>query len=149
LGEPRASRPFPERAGPGGSLIYRLITTTAHKVIGIMYVVACAFFFVGGLIALLIRAELAAPALQFLSNEQYNQLFTMHGKATALPGKRDELLRAVLEDLIPKALAEPDVSIFPLHEDRDQAGRFIALRTVPQLGICRITLHCRAFRYHL
>ena len=115
-----------------------------------MYVVACfAFFFVGGLMALLIRAELAAPGLQFLSNEQYNQLFTMHGKATARPGKRDELLRAVLEDLIPKALAEPDVSIIPLHEDRDQAGRFIALRTVPQLGICRITLHCRAFRCHL
>ena len=70
-------------------------------------------------------------------------------EATALPGKRDELLRAVLEGLIPKALAEPDVSVFRLHEDRDQAGRFIALRTVPQLGICRITLHCRAFRYHL
>ena len=29
--------------------------------------------------ALFMRAELAAPGLQFLSNEQYNQLFTMHG----------------------------------------------------------------------
>ncbi len=29
--------------------------------------------------AMLIRAELARPGLQFLSNEQYNQLFTMHG----------------------------------------------------------------------
>ena len=29
--------------------------------------------------ALLMRTELAAPGLQFLSNEQYNQLFTMHG----------------------------------------------------------------------
>jgi quinol monooxygenase YgiN len=46
-------------------------------------------------------------------------------EATALPGKRDELLRAVLEGLIPKALAEPDVSVFRLHEDRDQAGRFM------------------------
>ena len=85
LGGLRASRPFPERAGPTGSLIYRLITTTDHKVIGIMYVVACfTFFFVGGLMALLIRAELAAPGLQFLSNEQYNQLFTMHGTVMLL-----------------------------------------------------------------
>jgi cytochrome c oxidase subunit 1 len=85
LGELRASRPFSERTGPGGSLIYRLITTTDHKVIGIMYVVAWfAFFSVGGLMALLIRAELAAPGLQFLSNEQYNQLFTMHGTVMLL-----------------------------------------------------------------
>ena len=85
LGGLRASRPFPERTGPTGSLIYRLITTTDHKVIGIMYVVACfTFFFVGGLMALLMRAELAAPGLQFLSNEQYNQLFTMHGTVMLL-----------------------------------------------------------------
>ena len=65
LGALRASRPFPERTGPTGSLIYRLITTTDQKVIGIMYVVACfTFFFVGGLMALLIRGELAAPGLQ-------------------------------------------------------------------------------------
>ena len=34
---------------------------------------------VGGVLALLMRAELARPGLQFLSPEQYNQLFTMHG----------------------------------------------------------------------
>ena len=36
-------------------------------------------FLIGGLMALLMRTELAAPGLQFLSNEQFNQLFTMHG----------------------------------------------------------------------
>ena len=76
--EPR--RPFPARLGPKGTLVYKLVTTTDHKLIGIMYVVTCfAFFFTGGLMALFMRAELAAPGLQFLSNEQYNQLFTMHG----------------------------------------------------------------------
>ncbi|MGV0654970.1 aa3-type cytochrome oxidase subunit I [Mycolicibacterium thermoresistibile] len=75
-----ARRPFPARPGPRGSLLYRLITTTDHKMIGILYVATCfTFFFIGGLMALLIRAELAAPGLQFVSNEQYNQLFTMHG----------------------------------------------------------------------
>jgi cytochrome c oxidase subunit 1 len=62
-----------------------MVTTTDHKLIGIMYCVACfVFFFAGGLMALFIRAELAVPGLQFLSNEQYNQLFTMHGTAMLL-----------------------------------------------------------------
>ncbi|EUA33469.1 cytochrome C and Quinol oxidase polypeptide I family protein [Mycobacterium xenopi 4042] len=76
----QARRPFPARMGQKGTLVYKLITTTDHKMIGIMYVVTCyALFFAGGLMALLMRTELAAPGLQFLSNEQYNQLFTMHG----------------------------------------------------------------------
>lgn len=80
LGELEAIRPYPARTGPKGSLVYKLITTTDHKMIGIMYCVACiSFFFIGGLLALLMRTELAAPGLQFLSNEQFNQLFTMHG----------------------------------------------------------------------
>src|SRR6202522_2817279 len=73
-------RPLPARVGSKGTLLYRLVTTTDHKLIGIMYCVACfIFFFIGGLLALLMRTELAAPGLQFLSNEQFNQLFTMHG----------------------------------------------------------------------
>ena len=57
-----ARRAFPARLGPKGNLLYKLITTTDHKLIGIMYVVTCfAFFFTGGLMALLMRAELSAP----------------------------------------------------------------------------------------
>lgn len=37
----RASRPFPARIGSKGNFIYRVITTTDHKLIGIMYLVAC------------------------------------------------------------------------------------------------------------
>ncbi|OBH21308.1 aa3-type cytochrome oxidase subunit I [Mycolicibacter sinensis] len=73
-------RPFPPRRGPRGAWVYRVITTTDHKLIGILYMVTTfSFFLTGGLMALLMRTELAAPGLQFLSNEQYNQLFTMHG----------------------------------------------------------------------
>ena len=55
-----ARRPFPARLGPKGNLLYKLITTTDHKLIGIMYMVACfTFFFIGGLLALLMRAFLA------------------------------------------------------------------------------------------
>src|SRR3954462_9135293 len=80
-----ARRTFPARLGPKGNLIYKLVTTTDHKLIGIMYCVACfMFFFIGGLMALLMRTELALPGLQFLSNEQFNQLFTMHGTVMLL-----------------------------------------------------------------
>ncbi|UVO11283.1 cytochrome c oxidase subunit I [Mycobacterium sp. SVM_VP21] len=75
-----AARPFPPRGKPRGEAIVELLATTDHKVIGQMYVVtAFGFFLTAGLMALLMRAELAAPGLQFLSNEQYNQLFTIHG----------------------------------------------------------------------
>jgi cytochrome c oxidase subunit I len=57
-----------------------LFRTTDHKQIGIMYLVTSfGFFLAGGAMALLMRAELGQPGLQFLSQEQYNQLFTMHG----------------------------------------------------------------------
>ena len=74
------TRPFPPRRGVKGSFVYRVVTTTDPKLLGIMYMVtSVAFFMAGGLMALLMRAELARPGLQFLSTEQYNQLFTMHG----------------------------------------------------------------------
>jgi cytochrome c oxidase subunit 1 len=52
---------------------------TDHKVIGIQYVVTSFFFmFVGGLMAMLIRAELAAPGRQFVDSNAYNGLFSVH-----------------------------------------------------------------------
>ncbi len=59
--------------------VYEWVTTTDHKKIGAMYVAtAFGFFLIGGLLALVIRSELAVPGLQFLSEETYNQLFGMH-----------------------------------------------------------------------
>jgi cytochrome c oxidase subunit I len=56
------------------------LTTVDHKRIGIMYGVAAMFFFiVGGIEALLIRAQLAVPGASLVSADLYNQLFTMHG----------------------------------------------------------------------
>ena len=59
--------------------LYDWVTTTDHKKIGIMYVVnSFIFFFLGGILALGVRTELAAPGIQFFKEAQYNQLFTMH-----------------------------------------------------------------------
>ena len=53
--------------------------TVDHKKLGIMYgVVAMFFFIVGGVEALLIRLQLAAPDGKVLSASVYNQMFTMH-----------------------------------------------------------------------
>src|SRR5512145_2338823 len=53
--------------------------TVDHKKLGIMYgVCAMAFFVVGGIEALLIRAQLAGPDGTILSADKYNQMFTMH-----------------------------------------------------------------------
>ena len=45
-------------------------------------------------------------------------------QVTALPGKRDELRRA-LDELVQKSLAEEGVSVFRLHENRDKPGHFV------------------------
>ncbi|MGH9276711.1 MAG: cytochrome c oxidase subunit I [Acidimicrobiales bacterium] len=56
------------------------LTTTDHKQIGILYMAsAFGFFLIGGVMALLIRTELAQPGVQLVSEGVYNQLFTMHG----------------------------------------------------------------------
>jgi cytochrome c oxidase subunit 1 len=56
------------------------LTTTDHKRIGILYLVnSFLFFFLGGLLAMGVRVELAAPGLQVLSDQVYNEFFTMHG----------------------------------------------------------------------
>src|SRR6266498_5458398 len=64
----------------GETYIGQWLTTTDHKMIGLMYIITgFLFFLVGGLEALLIRAELARPDGKLLSPDVYNQIFTMHG----------------------------------------------------------------------
>jgi len=61
-------------------MVVTWLSSTDHKTIGYMYLILSYFYFmVAGVFALIIRAELAEPALQFVSLEQFNQLFTMHG----------------------------------------------------------------------
>ncbi len=56
------------------------VSTVDHKKIGIMYGASALFFLViGGIEALLIRSQLAAPDQKLLSADLYNQVFTMHG----------------------------------------------------------------------
>ena len=52
---------------------------TDHKVIGIQYVATTiVFFLAGGMLAMLVRAELARPGTQFFDSQTYNGLFSVH-----------------------------------------------------------------------
>src|SRR4029077_20278724 len=66
---------------------------------------------VGGAMALLMRAELAVPGQQFLSNEQYNQLFTMHGTIMLLL-YATPILFGFANYIVPLQIGSPDVA-FP------------------------------------
>jgi cytochrome c oxidase subunit I len=56
------------------------VTTTDHKRIGILYIAtSLAFFLAGGVLALLIRTQLAQADANVVEADTYNQLFTMHG----------------------------------------------------------------------
>jgi cytochrome c oxidase subunit 1 len=109
---PIVSRPAPVRTTTRGSLFLSLLHTTDHKMIGKMYLVtAFIFFLAGGFMALLMRGELARPGLQFLSLEQYNQLFTMHGTIMLL-FFATPMVFAFANLVLPLQIGAPDVS-FP------------------------------------
>jgi cytochrome c oxidase subunit I len=68
------------RPEPLGRRLLGWLTTTDHKKIGILYWIdSLAFFVVGGILALLMRTELARPGTQLLSPHAYDQVFTEHG----------------------------------------------------------------------
>jgi cytochrome c oxidase subunit 1 len=63
-----------------GHSITSWLTSTDHKRIGILYALSItAFFFLGAVAIGLVRLELVSPTGLFLSDDQYNRLFTMHG----------------------------------------------------------------------
>ncbi len=95
-----------------GKILVSWITSTDHKTIGYMYLItAFVFFMIGGVLALLIRAELFEPGMLLQSKEQYNQLFTMHGTIMMLLFATP-LFTAFGNVLVPLQIGAPDVA-FP------------------------------------
>ncbi|MBU6245239.1 MAG: cytochrome c oxidase subunit I [Actinomycetales bacterium] len=101
-----------ERKRSAGKVIVSWITSTDHKVIGYLYLwTATVWFLIGGLMALVMRAELAVPGLQIVSLEQYNQLFTMHGTIMLLMFATP-LFVGFANVIMPLQIGSPDVA-FP------------------------------------
>ncbi|MEU8249442.1 cytochrome c oxidase subunit I [Nonomuraea sp. NPDC048916] len=100
------------RPTPKGRVIAKWLSSTDHKIIGHLYLITSfVFFLIGGIMALVMRAELAQPGLQFTSNEQFNQLFTMHGTIMLLMFATP-LFAGFANELMPLQIGAPDVA-FP------------------------------------
>lgn len=88
---------------------WRIVTAVNNTVIGAFYVCTAMLFFVlAGCLALLMRLQLAMPSNTLLSQESYNQIFTMHGTVMmflfAVP-----VVEAVGILLLPQMLAARDL----------------------------------------
>uniref|UniRef100_A0A942T003 Cytochrome c oxidase subunit 1 n=1 Tax=Neobacillus citreus TaxID=2833578 RepID=A0A942T003_9BACI len=101
------------KVGRKGNIIVRWITSTDHKTIGYMYLIASfIFFLLAGVMALVIRAQLFEPGLQVVATkEQYNQLFTMHGTIMLLMFATP-LFSGFANAIMPLQIGAPDVA-FP------------------------------------
>ncbi|MCI0155846.1 cytochrome c oxidase subunit I [Leifsonia shinshuensis] len=96
-----------------GNILVNYITSTDHKTIGYMYLVSSfIYFLIGGVMALIIRAQLFEPGLEVVqTKEQYNQLFTMHGTIMLLMFATP-LFAGFANVLMPLQIGAPDVA-FP------------------------------------
>ncbi len=95
-----------------GQIIVDYLTTTDHKKIGHLYLTTSfVFFLVAGLMAMIMRAELARPGLQIVDDEVYNQLFTMHGTIMLLLFATP-LFVGFANAIMPLQIGAPDVA-FP------------------------------------
>ncbi len=96
-----------------GNVLVKWITSTDHKTIGYLYLITSfVYFLIGGVMALVIRAQLYAPGLSVVATgEQYNQLFTMHGTIMLLMFATP-LFAGFANVLMPLQIGAPDVA-FP------------------------------------
>ncbi|MDT0266460.1 cytochrome c oxidase subunit I [Streptomyces sp. DSM 44915] len=112
LAPPRPRPPADPPARPAGGALVGWLTTTDHKRVGVLYLTTSfLFFLLAGVLALLMRAELARPGLQLLTAEQYNQAFTLHGTVMMLLFATP-LFVGFGNVVVPLQLGAPDVA-FP------------------------------------
>ncbi len=95
-----------------GSVLAGWLSSTDHKIIGHMYLITSfVFFLFAGIMALLIRIQLMSPTSNFLSDQIYNELFTMHGTIMLLLFATP-LFVGFANELVPLQIGSPDVA-FP------------------------------------
>jgi len=103
--------PDPGIARKGNILAYWL-SSTDHKIIGHLYLITSFFFFLcAGVMALIMRVQLLGPDKHVVSDQQYNELFTMHGTLMLLLFATP-LFVGFANELIPLQIGAPDVA-FP------------------------------------
>ena len=103
--------PDPKVARRGNILAYWL-SSTDHKIIGHLYLITSfIFFLIAGVMALIMRIQLLGPDNHVVSDQQYNELFTMHGTLMLLLFATP-LFVGFANELLPLQIGAPDVA-FP------------------------------------
>ncbi len=96
--------------GPARGLM-RWITTTNHKDIGTLYLIfSLLMLFVGGFMALIIRAELFQPGLQFVRPDFFNQMTTVHALVMVF-GMIMPAFAGFANWMIPLMIGAPDMAL--------------------------------------
>jgi cytochrome c oxidase subunit I len=95
-----------------GSIMADWLSSTDHKVIGHLYLITSfAFFLIAGLMAMIMRIQLFEPQNHIVSDQQYNELFTMHGTIMLLLFATP-LFVGFANEIMPLQIGAPDVA-FP------------------------------------
>jgi len=102
-----APRPYTK-----GNILAAWLSSTDHKIIGHLYLITSFFFFMaGGAMAMIMRAQLMGPDNTIVSDQQYNELFTMHGTIMLLLFATP-LFVGFANEIMPLQIGSPDVA-FP------------------------------------
>jgi cytochrome c oxidase subunit I len=109
-------QPAPTLAAPRpyrkGNILADWLSSTDHKIIGHLYLITSFFFFVaGGAMAMIMRAQLMAPDNHLVSDQVYNELFTMHGTIMLLLFATPTFV-GFANEIMPLQIGSPDVA-FP------------------------------------
>jgi cytochrome c oxidase subunit I len=95
-----------------GSIMADWLSSTDHKVIGHLYLITSfGFFLAAGLMAMIMRIQLFRPDNHIVSDQQYNELFTMHGTIMLLLFATP-LFVGFANEIMPLQIGAPDVA-FP------------------------------------
>ncbi len=96
--------------GPGKGLM-RWVTTTNHKDIGTLYLItSLVMFMVGGAMALVIRAELFEPGMQFVDPQFFNSMTTLHALIMVF-GAVMPAFAGLANWMIPMMIGAPDMAL--------------------------------------
>jgi cytochrome c oxidase subunit 1 len=100
-----------EEHGPSGFV--KWVTSTDHKVIGKSYLITSfAFFCAAGLMAMIMRTQLASPDNTVVTEHMYNELFTMHGSLMLYLFAGPFAFGGLANVLVPLQVGAPDMA-FP------------------------------------
>jgi cytochrome c oxidase subunit I len=95
-----------------GNILADWLSSTDHKIIGHLYLITSfGFFLAGGLMAMIMRAQLMGPDNHLVSDQVYNELFTMHGTIMLLLFATPTFV-GFANEIMPLQIGSPDVA-FP------------------------------------